>query len=140
MFPVTDQEGNLLDGVIEITPEEFNGIKARTHGFSDDLKTVVPIVLSSEEIEARRRRDAEAQSRQKINAAYQWFNWYDSQVHQYYRAMRKNSEWSATLEGRTYYTIEELDADADAKQNEIRDLREQIRSDSSNNHPNYTDC
>jgi len=44
-YPVTDKNGNFLDGVIEITPEEFAGIQARTHGFSDDLKRVVLILL-----------------------------------------------------------------------------------------------
>jgi|GEM_PF-6780027 len=62
----------------------------------------------------------------RIGQLIAWFNWYDRQINQYNRAMRIGTAWSAVYQDRTYNSIEELDADAEIKQQEIRQLRESI--------------
>jgi len=69
----------------------------------------------------------------KLRRLLSWFGWYDGQVAQYNRAVRSGLSWSATSQEKTYNSIQELDADANAKQNEIRLLREQIRQDGISN-------
>jgi len=61
-----------------------------------------------------------------------WFNWYDSQVNQYNRAMRTGAEWNAAYQGRAYHSIEELDADAEIKQQEVKQLREALMQEDMN--------
>ena len=52
----------------------------------------------------------------------QWFKWYDNQVSQAQRAQRTDTEWQANDGVKTYTTLAELDAEANAKQNEIKTL------------------
>jgi hypothetical protein len=52
-----------------------------------------------------------------------WFNWYDGQTAQALRAQRTGQPWSASDGVKSYTSIDELDAEANAKQNEIRVLQ-----------------
>ena len=60
----------------------------------------------------------------KIATLNSWFKWYDNQVSQATRAQRTGVEWHANDGTRTYYSLAELDADANAKQSEIRALKQ----------------
>jgi hypothetical protein len=109
--------------VRENEQREIPDYNPRTHRYDWDADQFVP--LTAQELErwatADRKREAAAQTAK----AEAWFAWYDGQVSQAQRAQRTGMAWAASDGVRTYNTLAELDAEANAKQGQIQTLRAQ---------------
>lgn len=65
LYPIR-QNGNLLDGVIEITEEEYIGIQKCKLMFCDTLDGVIPYALTEAELAAKAAAEQEAMQQRKI--------------------------------------------------------------------------
>lgn len=77
----------------------------------EDIKVYIPYTES--ELQKR-------MAFKEYNGSLKWFDWYDIQLLQALRAERTNTEWTANDGNKEYKTLEELDLEANNRQEIIR--------------------
>lgn len=95
----------------------------------NDNNELVDYVPSERRKKAERNRQIEKRNIERqfrITAREKWFEKYDIQVAEYNRAVRLGIEPSIHIGDKVYKSIDELDADAVIKSNEIKQIKSEM--------------